>query len=1308
MLANLFRAERRRRDFRAARRRLTRSVAGLESLEPRLALAVTLVIDPSNLKLPATSSAWVAGYANVQGGKADQPFTWLASSGPNAAHFVVPPSTTASDAPLPMIQIWGGDVSGTTTITIDTSAIPPGTLNPQLAGGQLQIFVSPANTQPSGPTLNGSITPITNVAVTQVNSPPYTPATISAHPGMVPFDLVEFTYLPGQSSTFDLTAVNGFVVPMTLTTTDSQPQRGSTSIGTQPTGISRADIDTAFTKFMGKGQSAGNDPQGGNFRQLLYGPAASAPFAAPPATPADQFFSIASPWFWIANQNNTQNATPSGLNSYWDDTLDAFFKVGNILKIDVGTSDAQGIAIEYTGTSSLVNGVSTYSFKDQFDTTVMNTVTNLPLMLPKPNHGYDAASFVFGNTLQYQPALFPNGDFPGGVGNLIINSIMESLNRGVALDGLNPTPIGISQATSTSFSIPSANANPVGVATITTVVPHGLPPNGAERVIISGVSVQDYNGTQPVPASTLTVTSPTAFTFTYNIDQIAANKSVIGQVVPGTYDAQTNTTPATVTVVSGATPTQSQVVYLQSINGAPYDGQYTVTGGSGNTFTIDLLGNQTATGLGGIIWSGLYAPGTGGTVTPFGASTVAWNAFQNWYGAPLNPSHPSQPYNAYSKFVHYSTIDGTDSRLGGTPIFINNQAYGFSLDENPNGPYTGTEVPSKFDQSITDGSSLTLTLNPWTASTPSAPTVVSIDTRPPQAQPGTPTPTAPGTVTWDVLFNEPVTGVSAANFALVASAGLTGSGNIQVSPASTASAAAWTVTASTGTGSGTLGLNLTNVASIKDASGHALAAGFTGQVYAVSDAPVAPTASIAIPADAQNPTSAATVTFDVTFSQPVTGLSIANFTPVAAGIAGAAVQGVSGSGTTWTVTVGTGSGAGTLGLELANATGITPAPTGLPVGSAAYTIRQTPVAPSLQSISRNLPSPTDQPQVSWTVSFSEAVAGVTAGNFSLVSTGLSGAKITQVVQAPGTGTGWTVTALTGSGAGTLRLDMVNANGITDAEGLTPTGIPLQGQTYDVERGDVPGVRIPIAFWAEPGRRANLVWPRGLVPFTGPATRELTVTLAATGGDGSFAARRDIRGVTVAGTGTGPEISLTGTARTLNAYFRTAGRLGYTPSGESLLPRVLAVSAVTTTDTLAGLDTAAILVRGRTSPGRPTIAPQIRLGTTPADTPLEITYETLLTAANVPAAATRSVEFLLGRVSTGRLEIWDGAEYRVVVPRSPRFASRFEQPLLAPGGRIKWTPRTGQTGEVPAFTLRVWDGRLKSADVSQVFVDVTAG
>jgi hypothetical protein len=139
-----------------------------------------------------------------------------------------------------------------------------------------------------------------------------------------------------------------------------------------------------------------------------------------------------------------------------------------------------------------------------------------------------------------------------------------------------------------------------------------------------------------------------------------------------------------------------------------------------------------------------------------------------------------------------------------------------------------------------------------------------------------------------------------------------------------------------------------------------------------------------------------------------------------------------------------------------------------------------------------------------------------------------------------------------------------------------------------------------------------------------------------------------------------------------------------------------------------MDTAAILVRGRMSPGRPTIATQTTLGPTPAGTPLEITYDTLVAAADVPAAAGRSVEFLLGRVATGRLELWDGAEWVRVKPRLPRFASRFEEPFLAPGGQVRWTPPTGRSGIVPAFTVRVWDGRLKSANLSQVGIDVGPG
>jgi hypothetical protein len=66
-----------------------------------------------------------------------------------------------------------------------------------------------------------------------------------------------------------------------------------------------------------------------------------------------------------------------------------------------------------------------------------------------------------------------------------------------------------------------------------------------------------------------------------------------------------------------------------------------------------------------------------------------------------------------------------------------------------------------------------------------------------------------------------------------------------------------------------------------------------------------------------DPTSAATVHFTVTFSNPVTGVDTADFILIpSAGLLATSITGVSGSGTTYTVTVSTGSGDGTLGLNL--------------------------------------------------------------------------------------------------------------------------------------------------------------------------------------------------------------------------------------------------------------------------------------------------------------------------------------------------------------------------------------------------------
>lgn len=109
--------------------------------------------------------------------------------------------------------------------------------------------------------------------------------------------------------------------------------------------------------------------------------------------------------------------------------------------------------------------------------------------------------------------------------------------------------------------------------------------------------------------------------------------------------------------------------------------------------------------------------------------------------------------------------------------------------------------------------------------------------------------------------------------------------------------------------------------------------------------------------------------------------------------------------------------------------------------SATYTMTNavTVVAPSptVTSINRTSSNPTaGAAAVSWTVVFDQSVTGVDAGDFTLVQAGgVAGAAITSV---SGSGTTWTVTASTGSGVGTLGVNLV------DNDSITGGGVPLGG------------------------------------------------------------------------------------------------------------------------------------------------------------------------------------------------------------------------------------------------------------------------
>jgi ELWxxDGT repeat protein len=85
---------------------------------------------------------------------------------------------------------------------------------------------------------------------------------------------------------------------------------------------------------------------------------------------------------------------------------------------------------------------------------------------------------------------------------------------------------------------------------------------------------------------------------------------------------------------------------------------------------------------------------------------------------------------------------------------------------------------------------------------------------------------------------------------------------------------------------------------------------------------VSPTVK-AIGLGSPNPFTGASAIFVVTFSEPVTGVSAANFTLVNTGLSSnPAIVSVTGSGTTWTVLVSAGTGNGSLGLNLTSSMGV--------------------------------------------------------------------------------------------------------------------------------------------------------------------------------------------------------------------------------------------------------------------------------------------------------------------------------------------------------------------------------------------------
>jgi hypothetical protein len=319
---------------------------------------------------------------------------------------------------------------------------------------------------------------------------------------------------------------------------------------------------------------------------------------------------------------------------------------------------------------------------------------------------------------------------------------------------------------------------------------------------------------------------------------------------------------------------------------------------------------------------------------------------------------------------------------------------------------------------------------------PSPPTALSIIR-------SNPNPTNAAIVNFTVTFSEPVTGVDGLapfnDFALITDPAIVGA---YITSVSMVSGTTYTVEVNTGLGKGSIGLNLVDDDSIVDTTGNPLGGAgtgngsfITGEIYIVEKG--SPTVTGIVRID-PNPTAADSVHFTVNFNQEVSGVDAGDFIPNTTGsVSAASVAEVIGSGNVYTVTVNIAAGEGTLRLDIldddsivdvmANRLGGDGTGNGNFTAGDVYIIDK--IAPAIISILRAEANPTVADSVRFNVTFSEAVNGVDTSDFMLTTTdGLSGAS---VLGLNGSANTYTITVATGSGNGTLRLDLIDNDSIID-------------------------------------------------------------------------------------------------------------------------------------------------------------------------------------------------------------------------------------------------------------------------------------
>ncbi|MBU6338291.1 MAG: hypothetical protein KGR19_10845, partial [Acidobacteria bacterium] len=192
-----------------------------------------------------------------------------------------------------------------------------------------------------------------------------------------------------------------------------------------------------------------------------------------------------------------------------------------------------------------------------------------------------------------------------------------------------------------------------------------------------------------------------------------------------------------------------------------------------------------------------------------------------------------------------------------------------------------------------------------------------------------------------------------------------------------------------------------------------------------------------------SPTNASSLTFPITFGESVSGIASGDFSN--AGTAtGCTFTPSAASGTTVNVVV-TGCSEGTVQVQLASGSVTDAAGNGGPASAASSgTVTVDRTAPTASWTSPPT-SPTNATSISFTISFSEMVTGLTSGDFTNSGTA------TGCTFAPGASSGTLIAVVvSGCSDGTL-IPVLQAGAITDLGGNAGPGVPVASSAVTVDR-----------------------------------------------------------------------------------------------------------------------------------------------------------------------------------------------------------------------------------------------------------------